>query len=290
MPVAPATHLDHVRAVVVQVPQLAVVALMRPPEGILPQDLVLLEVRPHAPPLIVGQRVPVLTPRHTPVTARETSEHHKPASLREQIPRPRQIPQLGRIELHTPLPFLRNGGWAGGRAQRTRSDTLPTRSSTEVEGVQDTGRGRAQSRSVGTTTATERLASTMCPKSTQRWTTRVTRKAREPRCWNLQSRTTWESKTSHGDGSHKKGTSNNDSSGLLPRLTLRNAAELGTPSNSGHQRPERVPEPPARRLKDQRHHRLELEAQRRFFLPPLAKRSPLRTPTGPNPPPSGTEC
>ena len=55
-----AQGLDHVGPVIVQVPQLAVVALMGPPEGVLLQDLVGLELGPHAPALVVGQGVPVL--------------------------------------------------------------------------------------------------------------------------------------------------------------------------------------------------------------------------------------
>mmetsp|Transcript_35305 Transcript_35305/g.88749 ORF Transcript_35305/g.88749 Transcript_35305/m.88749 type:complete len:781 (-) Transcript_35305:276-2618(-) len=55
-----AQRLDHVRAVVVQVPQLAVVPLVRPPERVLLQRLVLLEVGADAPPFVVRQRVPVL--------------------------------------------------------------------------------------------------------------------------------------------------------------------------------------------------------------------------------------
>ena len=56
----PAQRLDHVCAVVVQVPQLAVMALVGPPEGVLLQHLVLLEVRAHPPALVVRQRVPIL--------------------------------------------------------------------------------------------------------------------------------------------------------------------------------------------------------------------------------------
>ena len=41
-------------------PELAVVALMRPPEGVLLEQLVLLEVGAHAPALVVRERVPVL--------------------------------------------------------------------------------------------------------------------------------------------------------------------------------------------------------------------------------------
>ena len=41
-------------------PELAVVALVRPPEGVLLEELVLLEVGAHAPALVVRERVPVL--------------------------------------------------------------------------------------------------------------------------------------------------------------------------------------------------------------------------------------
>ena len=95
-----AQGLDHVRPVVVQIPQFTIVALVRPPallssvtsrrhdavrtdstskrrppraasrgdeykgrrrapERVLPQDLILLEVRAAAPALVVGERVPV---------------------------------------------------------------------------------------------------------------------------------------------------------------------------------------------------------------------------------------
>mmetsp|Transcript_33774 Transcript_33774/g.44564 ORF Transcript_33774/g.44564 Transcript_33774/m.44564 type:complete len:256 (-) Transcript_33774:445-1212(-) len=50
-----AQSLNHIRAVVVQVPKLTVVLLVRPPEGILLQDLILFEVLAHAPALIVGE-------------------------------------------------------------------------------------------------------------------------------------------------------------------------------------------------------------------------------------------
>ena len=67
-----AKRLDHVRAVVVEIPQLAVVALMRPPKRILLQHLVGLALRPRTPALVVGKRVPVLLeqrvdPRNAPV-------------------------------------------------------------------------------------------------------------------------------------------------------------------------------------------------------------------------------
>lgn len=51
------SHLDDVGAVVVEIPQLAVVLLVRPPEGVHPRDLVLLELLPHPPPAVVRQRV-----------------------------------------------------------------------------------------------------------------------------------------------------------------------------------------------------------------------------------------
>jgi hypothetical protein len=46
--------------VIVEVPKLAVVALVRPPKRIVAQVLVLLKVSPHTPPLVVRQRVSVL--------------------------------------------------------------------------------------------------------------------------------------------------------------------------------------------------------------------------------------
>mmetsp|Transcript_67280 Transcript_67280/g.140139 ORF Transcript_67280/g.140139 Transcript_67280/m.140139 type:complete len:747 (+) Transcript_67280:1153-3393(+) len=53
-------RLDHVCAVVVEVPELAVVPLVRPPERIRAHELVLLPIRPDAPPLVVRQGVPIL--------------------------------------------------------------------------------------------------------------------------------------------------------------------------------------------------------------------------------------
>eukprot|EP00906_Rhabdomonas_costata_P036699 RCo051448 len=53
-------RLDHVRAVVAEVPELAIVALVGPPEGVNLGQLVLLEVHPHPPPLVVRQGVAVL--------------------------------------------------------------------------------------------------------------------------------------------------------------------------------------------------------------------------------------
>mmetsp|Transcript_94895 Transcript_94895/g.290283 ORF Transcript_94895/g.290283 Transcript_94895/m.290283 type:complete len:372 (+) Transcript_94895:2060-3175(+) len=52
--------LDHVRAVIVEVPQLPIVPLVRPPERVLPHDVVLLEILAHAPALVEGERVAVL--------------------------------------------------------------------------------------------------------------------------------------------------------------------------------------------------------------------------------------
>ena len=52
--------LDDICSVVVQVPQLAIVALVGPPEGVLLQHLVLLEVRAYTPPLVIGQGVTIL--------------------------------------------------------------------------------------------------------------------------------------------------------------------------------------------------------------------------------------
>jgi hypothetical protein len=54
-----AERLDHVGAVVVQVPQLAVEAVVRPPERVAARDLVRLERQPDAPAARVRQRVPI---------------------------------------------------------------------------------------------------------------------------------------------------------------------------------------------------------------------------------------
>ena len=44
--------------------------LMRPPEGVLPQDLVLLELCPQPPTLVVRQRVPIfLQPKAEHISA-----------------------------------------------------------------------------------------------------------------------------------------------------------------------------------------------------------------------------
>ena len=55
--------LDHVSSVVVQVPQLSIMALVSPPEGVLAHDVVLLEVLTHAPALVEGQGVAILRGR-----------------------------------------------------------------------------------------------------------------------------------------------------------------------------------------------------------------------------------
>ncbi len=52
--------LDDICSVVVQVPQLAIVALVGPPEGVLLQHLVLLEVRAYTPALVISQGVTIL--------------------------------------------------------------------------------------------------------------------------------------------------------------------------------------------------------------------------------------
>ena len=55
-----AERLDDVRAVVVEVPQLAVVPLVRPPEGVEARNVELRELRADAPALVVRERVAVL--------------------------------------------------------------------------------------------------------------------------------------------------------------------------------------------------------------------------------------
>lgn len=55
-----AKRLDHVRSVIVQIPQLSIMSLMGPPEGILLQNLIRFELGSHSPSLVVGQRVSVL--------------------------------------------------------------------------------------------------------------------------------------------------------------------------------------------------------------------------------------
>ena len=47
--------LDHISAVVVEIPQLSIMFLMSPPEGVLLEDLILLEVLSNSPTLIIGE-------------------------------------------------------------------------------------------------------------------------------------------------------------------------------------------------------------------------------------------
>ncbi len=64
-------RLNHVCAVVVEVPELAVVALVSPPEGVLLEHLELFEVCTYAPALVIGQCVPVFLEQC--VDARDTT-------------------------------------------------------------------------------------------------------------------------------------------------------------------------------------------------------------------------
>ena len=66
--------LNDIRSVVVQVPELAIMSLVGPPERVLSRDLELLEVRSYPPALVIGQCVPILLeqsvdPGDTPVPA-----------------------------------------------------------------------------------------------------------------------------------------------------------------------------------------------------------------------------
>ena len=56
----PAQRLDHVRPVVVQVPKFSVVLSVGPPEGVMPEHLVSLELGAHSPPAVVREGVAVL--------------------------------------------------------------------------------------------------------------------------------------------------------------------------------------------------------------------------------------
>ncbi len=47
--------LDHISTVVVEIPQLTIMFLMSPPEGVLLEDLILLEVLSNSPTLIVSK-------------------------------------------------------------------------------------------------------------------------------------------------------------------------------------------------------------------------------------------
>ena len=53
-------RLDNVCAIVVEVPEFAIMALVRPPEGVLLQQLELLEVCAHTPSLVIRQRMAIL--------------------------------------------------------------------------------------------------------------------------------------------------------------------------------------------------------------------------------------
>ena len=55
-----AQRLNHVRPVVVEIPEFSVVPLMCPPERILLEHLILLEIGSHAPSFVVGQGVSIL--------------------------------------------------------------------------------------------------------------------------------------------------------------------------------------------------------------------------------------
>merc|ERR1719238_1888942 len=59
-PLDASKRLDHIRPVVVEVPQLAVVALVRPPERVVARHLELLEVLSHPPALVVRKGVAIL--------------------------------------------------------------------------------------------------------------------------------------------------------------------------------------------------------------------------------------
>lgn len=51
--------LDHISAIVIKVPELAVVLLMCPPEWVLLENLILLEVLSHSPPFVISQCQPI---------------------------------------------------------------------------------------------------------------------------------------------------------------------------------------------------------------------------------------
>jgi hypothetical protein len=56
----PSQRLYHIRPVIIQIPQFSIMLLMRPPKGILLQQLILLKILPNPPPLIIRQRQPIL--------------------------------------------------------------------------------------------------------------------------------------------------------------------------------------------------------------------------------------
>lgn len=55
----PAQRLNHVGTIVVQVPEFSIVTLVRPPEGILLQDLIGLKLCPHSPSLVIREGVTI---------------------------------------------------------------------------------------------------------------------------------------------------------------------------------------------------------------------------------------
>jgi len=56
----PSQRLNHISPIIIEIPQFPIMLLMRPPEGILLQELILLKLLPDPPPLIIGKRKPIL--------------------------------------------------------------------------------------------------------------------------------------------------------------------------------------------------------------------------------------
>jgi len=52
--------LNHIGSVIVEIPELTIMLLMCPPEGILLKDLILLEILSHSPSLIVSKGQSIL--------------------------------------------------------------------------------------------------------------------------------------------------------------------------------------------------------------------------------------
>jgi hypothetical protein len=52
--------LYHVGAIVVKIPEFAVMFLMSPPKWVLLEDLILLEVLPHTPAFVIGKSKTIL--------------------------------------------------------------------------------------------------------------------------------------------------------------------------------------------------------------------------------------
>ena len=115
-PLDAAQGLDHVGAVVVQVPQLAVVPLMRPPKRVLAHDLELLELSAHAPPLVVRERVPVfleerVDARDAPIPRVLQIFEREPSVLRVRLlplervlgPHALRVHKLGLPRRHVPV-------------------------------------------------------------------------------------------------------------------------------------------------------------------------------------------